>query len=398
MFSVSVFSNLANNDTNLSKARVLHHGKFMELMEKVKESKTPALEKVGQKYAISKLMEDFPLYLKTQIGVRGVPLSYVIRETDAPAPLTALAPNLPYSVDNGSFDAELAAHVPHSGIGWAEDNSTVFSLLLSVLQTSTYLTSLKGYQKTSNGREAWKILILHNLGTSVWNSKTKAAEEKVLKKIFDGKNHRYSFLTHCNHHRDAHQEMVRANEAVGFQVPDARTRVTRLLDSIQTSYNPLQNSKGIIENDTSKRNDFEQAVDFMCKFQPPRKPSGSSGLHRISSTTTGMKSDLDQLKDVKVDIRFYTPDEWRNLTHEQRRKCILTRRLQNQGNGDGGKRKASFDKQSKRWKKKIEKQGQIIASLKAEKKENNSTNEKDDNKDEPKVKFNKGVAQRSKKD
>ena len=72
----------ANNATNLSKARVLHHGKFMELMEKVKESKTPALEKVGQKYAISKLMEDFPLYLKTQIGVRGVPLSYVIRERE----------------------------------------------------------------------------------------------------------------------------------------------------------------------------------------------------------------------------------------------------------------------------------------------------------------------------
>ena len=190
--------------------------------------------------------------------------------------------------------------------------------------------------------------------------------------------------------------MVRANEAVGFQVPDARTRVTRLLDSIQTSYNPLQNFKGIIENDTSKRNDFEQAVDFMCKFQPPRKPSGSSGLHRISSTFTEMKSDLDQLKNVKVDIRFYTPDEWRNLSPEQRRKCMLTRRLQNQGNGDNGKRKASFDKQTKRWQRKIEKKNQIIASLKAENNDNNSTNEKSENKDEPKVKFNKGVAQRSK--
>ena len=54
----------ANNSTNLSKARILHHGKFMELMEKVKETKTPALEKVGQKYAISKLMEDFPPILE----------------------------------------------------------------------------------------------------------------------------------------------------------------------------------------------------------------------------------------------------------------------------------------------------------------------------------------------
>ena len=136
----------------------------------------------------------------------------------------------------------------------------------------------------------------------------------------------------------------------------------------------------------------------MCKFQPPRKPSGSSGLHRISSTSTEMKSDLDLLKNVKVDIRFYTPDEWRNLSPEQRRKCMLTRRLQNQGNGDNGKHMASFDKQTKRWQRKIEKKNQIIASLKADKNDNNSTKEKGQDKDEPKVSFNKGVAQRSKKD
>ena len=201
-------------------------------------------------------------------------------------------------------------------------------------------------------------MILHNLGDSVWDNRTTAAENKVLKKIFDGKNHRYSLLTHCNHHRDAHQEMVRANEAVGFQVPDARTWVTHLLDSIQTSYIPLQTAKVTIENDSAKRNDFEQAVDFLCKFTPPRKPSGSGGLHRISSTSTEMKSDLEQLKDVQVDIRFYKPEEWRKLTNDQRKKCILTRRLQNLdgGNGGGGgKRKASFDKQTKKWRKKIEK-------------------------------------------
>ena len=121
-----------------------------------------------------------------------------------------------------------------------------------------------------------------------------------------------------------------------------------------------------------------------------------------------MKNDLDKLKDVNVDIRFYKPDEWRNLTNDQRKKCILTRRLQNKEGGDygsgngGGKRKFSFDKQTKRWKKKIEKQGRIIASLKAEKKEtpsnSNTSNDGNNDSSEPKVQFNKGVAQRSKKD
>ena len=64
--------------------------------------------------------------------------------------------------------------------------------------------------------------------------------------------------------------MVRANEAVGFQVPDARTRVTRLLDSIQTSYIPLQTAKVTIENDVPKRGNFELAADFLCLFAPKR--------------------------------------------------------------------------------------------------------------------------------
>ena len=35
------------NATNLSKARLSHHGKYMELIEKIKDKKTPELEEVG---------------------------------------------------------------------------------------------------------------------------------------------------------------------------------------------------------------------------------------------------------------------------------------------------------------------------------------------------------------
>ena len=59
-----------------------------------------------------------------------------------------------------------------------------------------------------------------------------------------------------------------------------------------------------------------------------------------------------------------------------------------------------MDKQSEKWRKKIEKQGRIFASLKAEKNESNNQNKKEEDKDdsdEPKVQFNKGVSQRSKK-
>ena len=138
--------------------------------------------------------------------------------------------------------------------------------------------------------------------------------------------------------------MVRANEAVGFQVPDARTRVTRLLTSIQTSYNPLQSAKVTIENDPTKRGDFEMAVDFLCKFAP-KQSSNPGGLHRISAMNSNPQSELDKLKDVEVEVRFYKPEEWRKLSYDQKKKCILTRRLQTKGDnkGDGKRKSLSFD-------------------------------------------------------
>ena len=120
------------NATSLSKNRLSNHGDYMKLLEELKGKDKPDLEKVGQKYSIIKLMEDFPLYLQTQIGVRGVPLSYIIREHDAPAPVEPLATDKPYSAENGSFHKELVAHMPHEGIGFNKDNAEVFTLLLSV--------------------------------------------------------------------------------------------------------------------------------------------------------------------------------------------------------------------------------------------------------------------------
>ena len=194
--------------------------------------------------------------------------------------------------------------MPQSGVGWKEDNAQVFNLLHSVFQTRSFVTSLKGFQTARNGREAWKNLKLHNLGDSTWDKRVEKAETMVLHKTYDGKNHRYMLTTHCNHHREDHQEMICATEATTYQIPDERTRVTRLLKSIQTQHSQLQSAKVTIENDAAKRNNFEETVDFLCKFAPKRD-SSTGGMHRISALTTDMQSDLKDLDNVQVDVRYY---------------------------------------------------------------------------------------------
>ena len=396
---------LPNRDINqdtLNKARLRHFGKYSDVMDVLKKKDRPEPEKVGAKYTVTKFMEDFPTYLKSQIGVRGVPLIYVIRDDDTPDPLDALHTDVPYSEESGSFQRELERHLPHNGVGWSEDNAAVFDILLSALQTSSFVTSLKGFQKTQDGRESWKNLKLHNLGKSVWDMRTKAAEVQVSHKVFDGKNHRFSLKAHCNSHREAHQEMIRASEETDYQVPDERTRVTRLLESIQTTYPKLESAKVTVENDTQKRENFEMAADFLCRFAPTRKEN-PGGLYRIASTVTDMKDELGNLNHVDVEVRYYTPEEWNKLTKEQRKKCILTRQIQKKEGGifSDTKRKSfqqKVSKLNKKWKNKINKQKRVIAALKADSR-NDSSDETEptttENKKNKKVRFNSGVTQRT---
>ena len=102
-------------------------------------------------------MKNLPIYLQSEIGVRGVPLIYVIRDNDTPEPLDPLDADVPYSVESGSFQKELERHLPHDGVGWEEDNAAVFDILLSALQTSSFVTSLKGFKRLRMGEVHGKI-------------------------------------------------------------------------------------------------------------------------------------------------------------------------------------------------------------------------------------------------
>ena len=159
---------------------------------------------------------------------------------------------------------------------------------------------------------------------------------------------------------------------------------------------PLQSAKVTIENDVPKRNNFELAADFLCLFAPKRQNINAVGIHRVSTTKTDMQNELKSLKNVNVDIRFYKRSEWAQLTPDQRKKCILTRKLQLDGSERGTKRKSFSSDKEKQYKKRIQDQGLIIAALKAGKNKDedsgsSSTNGNDDS--NKSVNFNEHLIQ-----
>jgi hypothetical protein len=274
----------------------------------------------------------------------------VIRELDIPLALEPLGNDVPYSDESGSLMNELINHTPHDGVGWDEDNATVFAIIQEMVRDVSMASSLKGHQRSRNGRAAYLSLVQHNLGSAQWDKVLLKAEEVQNVRVWNGRNGRYTIKRHIDMHRDAYNDMVRANEHVAYEVPNERTRVSRLLRSVQAGHlASIAAAKTTIEATPAKRDDFEEAADFLILNAPTIK-SGNNA-QRIS----GLIHDDDgpNLDHVKVDDRFYTPKEYKDLSQDQKHKLKLLRAERGTNASQGGKRGNSG--QSNKHKKKFKK-------------------------------------------
>ena len=117
-----------------------------------KDGEAPEVPKISKTLSIIKWTEAFTDFLHQKIGVRMVPLAYVVREVTVPiAPPPPLATNLPYSDQHGSVEGELTARASHVQPLYRDDNSAVYYLF--------YAPTIKPYQRMKNGREAWRSLV-----------------------------------------------------------------------------------------------------------------------------------------------------------------------------------------------------------------------------------------------
>ena len=140
---------MISRQVNASKLN-LHRLKELEVHKKVvKEHKDPVsdITKVSKTYGIDKALDTLLNFLRSKFGVRGVVLSYVIRDNEVPPALEPLRTNKPYSEALGSFMEELITHTPHNGAGWDEDNATVFTFLQEMVRDVPMSSSLKCHQR-----------------------------------------------------------------------------------------------------------------------------------------------------------------------------------------------------------------------------------------------------------
>ncbi len=104
--------------------------------------KMPGIDKT---FGIIKAMDLLPSHLRDRLGIQQVPLSYVIRENEIPAPVNNLGPNVATGPSYNSIAEELIHCEPLSGDQYSEDNAKVFQILQDLVNGTSFESSLKAH-------------------------------------------------------------------------------------------------------------------------------------------------------------------------------------------------------------------------------------------------------------
>ena len=306
-----------------------------------KDEDDPDVPKISKALPVMKWAEAFPDFLQRVIGARTIPLTYVIRETVAVAdPPPALAQNQPYSEEHGSVEEELIARANHTHALYREDNQSVYYYLEEATRGTSYVASIKPFQRAKDGRGAWLAIIAQYAGQDKWEAVLKKQDDLLHNNKWKGQSN-FLLDRFVAQQRNAYVSMVQCADHVQFQLPNEYTRVGYLLDAIETSDAPLQAAMALIRNDTApngKRNDFEAAAAFLLPHDPVAKKRQTKRPHaEISGVDTPkIKSGIGS---TGVEFRYHTYAEYAKLTTEQKAELHEWRKSNNEtGKGKNNKK------------------------------------------------------------
>jgi flagellar hook-basal body complex protein FliE len=317
---------------------------WVALCDRKKED-DPEVPKITQKLAVTKWSESFEDYLHRVIGIRTIPLAYVIRkDEDAPAVVPPLVQHQPYSADHGSVEAELIARATHTHAHFRDDNAKVYYLLEEATRTTSYAASIKPFQRRKDGRGAWKAIVDQYAGEDKWRAELKKQDDLLHTRKWKG-NSNFSLERFVASHRNAHVSMTQCAQHVDFQLPNELTRVTYLLDAIECNDAPLQAAMALVRNDTGpegKMNSFEDTASFLLPHDPVAKKRDTGRRTYASISSLQLKTGSGE---TGVEFRFYDPIEYKKLSPEQKSEL---RDYRNQQEEEGKGRQLSAEGKGKK--------------------------------------------------
>jgi hypothetical protein len=327
-------------------------------LEDKKDGDEPEVPKITKALPVIKWTEAFRDYLHRVIGVRTIPLAYVIRPEAAVPVIGPQAAGTPHSVQHEAIETELIARASHGHALYREDNSAVYYKLEEATRATSYAASIKPFQRTKNGRDAWLALTNQYAGNDKWEAEIKRQEQLLHTRLWKGQSN-FTLERFIAQHRNAFVSMQAAAEYVTYQLPNEHSRVGFLLDAIQCNDAGLQAAMASINTDKTPnglRQDFEAAATHLLPYDPVQKKrvdhaGGKRGSADISDTT-GDEANVSSFGAKKgtgssgVSLRYHTKAEYVTLTKAQKNELREWRQKnENKGSKDNSKdsKKPKYD-------------------------------------------------------
>jgi hypothetical protein len=299
-------------------------------LEDKKRGDEPEVPKITKALPIIKWTEAFRDYLHRMVGVRTIPLAYVIRPSVAVPVIGTIATGAPHSGEHEAIEIELTARASHVHPLYREDNSTVYYKLEEATRATSYAASIKPFQRHKNGRGAWLALSTQYAGKDKWEAEIKRHEQLLHTRLWKGQSN-FTLDRFIAHHRNAFVSMQAAAEHITYQLPNEHSRVGYLLDAIQCSDAGLQAAMASIKTDQDPdglRNNFESAATHLLPYDPVQKKrsdhaGGKRGAADISDVTHE-EADISAFGAKKgigktgVHLRYHPSNEYQKLTNDQK--------------------------------------------------------------------------------
>ena len=249
------------------------------LKDEEKEAKDKSVTPLAKLESIAKIrvaIENINDHLLKLRGSSGVPLSYITRGLSIPDPATLYPDDI----------SEMIGRAPHAGRFYRGDNEEVWKVIRTVLYDSDGWSWVTSFEATKDGRGAYIALLQHYLGTSHQSLIKTTADANIENTYYDGDKRGFTFEKYCQIHKQAHKDLADFGEAM----PEDR-KVRKFLQGIRAQH--LSQAKVTVLALPEYRDNFDRAVNFITSLT--NSVAGASNTRRnISSVGQKQKGRGDK--------------------------------------------------------------------------------------------------------
>ncbi len=139
-------------------------------------------------------------------GVNGVPLTYLVRNNDVGD----------YNAQYATIMHRLTACSRLTGPTYAEDNETLYTLLVQYIGDSEGKNTIEAFESTRNGRGCWKALLTHHENNTYHQNLAAKANSSLRSVFYNGEKKKFTFDKYYQIMTQAFNELERAGNDHGL--------------------------------------------------------------------------------------------------------------------------------------------------------------------------------------